>query len=1393
MTASTLLAGRATRFTMRSRLIAFALLCALPVFLLTVLQFVRETERSRDDAVHQMQDDADRLVRRLQQDLVSAETVAQAVGALDLAQPGAAEACSRALERAVAVAGTRVTNYIVISPAGDVQCSGKPLPRAINVADRPHVRQALQTGRPALSDFAVGRVSGVDNLQLVVPILGADKRVTAMAVAGLTAASLVPRLPHASHLPVTLALFDRAGVLVGRSIDNPSLRRGQTFAESELFANRQALARAPAQLRGLDGVSRLYIARPVIYQGETVLWATSGADVAALEASAATALRRDLFIVLLVALAVTGVAVLATRPLVLQPHQRELEHARRHARLGTWFRDNRSGRAEWSEETFELFGMDPALGAPGVGARELALAPGSVALMVDAHRKLLEEGKPFEIEVEVARPDRKDCWVVIRGEAVRDAFGRITGERGTVYESTERKLAAQAVQRSQHQLRSLMDGLAPSVFVALLTPEGVLVEVNRSPLDAAGLEAQDVLGQLFPDTPWWRRSEHARDQLRTAIGRAAQGEASRFELRAQGATDEEIVLDFSLQPLRDDTGQVIFLIPSAVVITERKRAETALRESESEFRALAESMPQIVWMTRPDGWNIYFNQRWGDYTGLTPQESRGHGWNKPFHPEDQQRAWDAWQEATAKGTTYMLESRLRRADGVYRWWLLRAVPQHDAAGVLVKWVGTCTDVHDLKLAELEISRANRELLQQQTELRVLFDLMPALIMFKDTENRILRINKRGAAAEGLRVDEIEGRSAFDIYPDAAREAHAADLEVIRTGQPQLGSIQKIRTRLGQEMWVQRDRVPYRDETGKVIGIVLMAQDVTGRKRDQDALQELNADLESRVRRRTAELNLARSQAEAASRAKSDFLASMSHEIRTPMSGLLGLLELLELSALDDDQHLTIGLARESGLSLLSIIDDILDFSKIEANRLDLNLVAGSVRDIVENITRLHGQVASGKNLTLHLDIDPQVSPLLAVDPLRLGQILNNFLSNAIKFTERGGIEVRVELLERSQETEHLRFVVQDTGVGMSAQQLERLFKPFVQADAAISAKFGGTGLGLVIARRLAELMGGSVEIASEPGRGTTLTLLLSLEICDVPVAALPAARSRRETLAALVEGRRRTPAPLEAEAEGTLVLLVDDHPTNRQVLLRQLASLGYAALTASDGVEGLALWRSRRFGAVITDCNMPRMNGYELAGEIRELERLAGSGRVPVIACTANALPAAVELCLAAGMDDYVVKPAALKEMSSKLARWLPLPEAVMAPAPSTAAAIHTPGAGGFIDLELLAEVSGGAVLVETEMLADFRRNNDRDAASLRAAAAAGDMAAVRTCSHRIKGAGLMLGATALAAACSRIEAASAGEEPHALAAAALGFENELMRLNSYLDGLARTSAGSRG
>jgi diguanylate cyclase (GGDEF)-like protein/PAS domain S-box-containing protein len=310
---------------------------------------------------------------------------------------------------------------------------------------------------------------------------------------------------------------------------------------------------------------------------------------------------------------------------------------------------------------------------------------------------------------------------------------------GSSRDVTDRTRAEEKVRLSQKQLRDMIDGLGPDIFVGLLTPHGVLLEVNRSTLEAAGLQAVDVLGKPFADTHWWSDSEQAREQIRAAIVRGANGNASRFEVRALGADGRHIDVDLSLQPLRDETGRVTFLVLSASVITERKMAEESLRASEATFRTLTEAMPQMVWTARADGWLTYFNQQWTDYSGLSFEESRGYGSRQAFHPDDKQRAWEEWQNAVSTVDTYSTECRFRRKDGVYRWWLVRGVPVKNDNGIVDKWFGTCTDIHEMKLLEQAVSRSNEALRENDLNIKRLNRVYSVL---SQINSLIVRITNR---------------------------------------------------------------------------------------------------------------------------------------------------------------------------------------------------------------------------------------------------------------------------------------------------------------------------------------------------------------------------------------------------------------------------------------------------------------------------------------------------------------------------------------------------------------------------------------------------------------------------------------------------------------------------
>jgi len=444
----------------------------------------------------------------------------------------------------------------------------------------------------------------------------------------------------------------------------------------------------------------------------------------------------------------------------------------------------------------------------------------------------------------------------------------------------------------------------------------------------------------------------------------------------------------------------------------------------------------------------------------------------------------------------------------------------------------------------------------------------------------------------------------------------------------------------------RQIIVYGNAAGLVLLLVagwLFVRNVAARRR-----------LEVEREQRSAELAEAIQTAEAANQAKSAFLATMSHEIRTPLIGVLGMVEVLARSQLDTEQRRQLAIVHQSAHALLRIIGDILDFSKIEAGKLELEPVTISLRQLLSRVVGNYSAGAAAKGLSFSMEYDDDVAPAHVVDPTRLGQILGNWISNAIKFTERGGIglSLRREAAQAGHET--LAISVQDTGIGIPPDQLAKLFQPFTQADVSTTRRYGGTGLGLAITLKLAGLIGGVVAVDSTPARGTTMTLRVKLRTgspSDIRSDTI-------EGLEPLPMPTRPLPSVEEARREGTLVLLAEDHPVNRKVLTLQLNLAGIQVECAENGERALQMFRQGRYGLVFTDLHMPGLDGRQLTAAIRAHECASGASRTPVIALTANVLSGEMERCLAAGMDDYLGKPVTIGHLARKLERWLrPLPK----------------------------------------------------------------------------------------------------------------------------------------
>jgi PAS domain S-box-containing protein len=603
---------------------------------------------------------------------------------------------------------------------------------------------------------------------------------------------------------------------------------------------------------------------------------------------------------------------------------------------------------------------------------------------------------------------------------------------------------------------------------------------------------------------------------------------------------------------------------------------------------------------------------------------------------------------------------------------------------------------------LNLVRSRRAAVDQRRLLDLVLDNVDAYVYLKDRDRRYRYVNAKMAAACGLPAARIVGRRDRDVMPPAQADAlWALDRPVLELGEKRAEQNAFAGSDgVARELWSVK--VPVRvDGDGDVEAVLCVATDVT-------------------------ELHALKARADAASRAKSDFLSNMSHEIRTPMNSIIGMAHLALKRAQDPRQRDYLDKIHHSAQHLLGIINHILDFSRIEAGKVELELLDFTLDALMRNVASQLGAQAAARGLELAFDVAPELQRPLRGDPLRLEQVLLNFVGNAIKFSGRGTIHVRARV-ERTVGADLLVHVdVEDHGIGIAADDLAQLFAPFHQADPSTTRIHGGTGLGLVISKQLAELMGGSVGATSTPGRGSTFWFTARLQ----PVPAAPPAAA--------------APPAGEGALAGLTILLVEDNAFNQLVARELLEDAGAAVVVADDGAQALDRLAERPVDCVLMDVQMPVMDGYEATRRIRANPRLAG---LKVIAMTANAGIEDQARCLAAGMDEFLTKPAAPETLVATIAR--ALGRGVRRPGAADGGARK---AEALLDLGVLSDAFGGQpdrmrkyAFLFLDAARDGMHEIDR-------ALAAQEPARAAAVAHRLKSAARTVGALGFGDLCADLE-----------------------------------------
>ena len=853
----------------------------------------------------------------------------------------------------------------------------------------------------------------------------------------------------------------------------------------------------------------------------------------------------------------------------------------------------------------EMTGLSPQY---VLGKTDKEIFPEAIATrFMENDAEVLRTGQLIEVEEYLETPQGINYFESVKFP-FKDAKGAITGIGAIISNITERKKAEAELVHVYKQLEQVFENNAAGIFV-VDSNRDILI-TNQHFCEILGYTKEELVGH---NAIMLHISEETYKAFAPIFLEAKAGQRTKIEYCLKHKNGKSVWCELhgsTIELVSREQG----VIWNVLDISERKKAEEALVQSEAQFKSLVSNIPGVTYRCLNDEhWTMLYMSHEIDSLSGYPSSDFLHNavrsYESVIYAEDASRIHVDIAKAIEKKSDWDIEYRIVTRDGTVKWAHEKAQAIYDEKGNVRYIDGIILDITEEKESKIA-------LMQSQQTFKQYIESAPYAVFIIDTMGYFLDINPMVEYLTGHSKEELLKMGIADLVPkkDLVKvRKHFIQLE--KDGMTQCTQMQ-YRTKSGELRYWAVTPVKLSHEQ-----FLAFAYDITEQKKASDMLIQTNHYLEEA----TIRANNFAAEAQMASKAKSNFLANMSHEIRTPMNAIMGLSELLNDTSLSPKQSEYLQKITSSSSLLLGIINDILDFSKIEAGKIEVEKAPVDLKKLLMHLHTMFEESALKKGLHFALNIHDAAPSVVLSDELKLSQILSNFLSNAFKFTAKGSVILSLERLSKRKECVTLRFSVKDTGIGMSEEQVKKLFIPFTQADVSTTRKYGGTGLGLSIAKRLAEVMGGMAGVESYEGRGSSFYLELECEVLEwdhILSSTQPPVKTS------------------EGKLENLHVLVVEDNSINQEVAKAMLERVGVRVEVANNGQEGLECFLRERFDVILMDIQMPIMGGYEASEQIRAYDK-----NIPIIVLTAAATAEDKKKALDAGMNEHLAKPIQSKRL----------------------------------------------------------------------------------------------------------------------------------------------------